>query len=185
MTALSFDNETFKKSVKALALHASTDNARPTLTGILFEDNAMVATDSYTMAYWEPMEQFSVNVPFIVPAKELLNAIKPMKGKTITLSVENTTWEVSDGLASAKSELISSEFPAWRNLLPNGHSGDHFAETRLSATFMRRLSDASLAIHKDHALVLDHWESPIKPILFTTTTNIGCLTQLICPIRKA
>lgn len=185
-TEVEIETTLFKSIVKALSYHASTDKQRPLLTTIHFGKVAMVATNSYTLAVWEPTKFWKIGEPFQIEAKELLNGIKDMKSPNIILSVTNGTWLVKEssvhGAKRAGGSTTEGEFPIWKPLIPSDIN-NKFEPTGFDPALLRNICDASKSINKDSTLKVAVWQTPAKPMLFKTETIDGVLTQLIMPQR--
>jgi DNA polymerase-3 subunit beta len=116
--------EVFATAVSQVTRAASTDEARPVLTGTLIDATpdslTMVATDSYRLAVrkisWSgPSEP----VRRVVPARALAEAARASDGSTdvaITLGDSQATFTVGDRTLTTR--LIEGEFPNWGQLIP-------------------------------------------------------------------
>lgn len=116
------------ETIKRVERAASTDQARPVLTGILVHAEAttlrMVATDSYRLAIKEtPLaealpESFEANVP----ARALQEAVRlaqGAEGDNVQISVEENQIVFSINTAVLASRLIDGQFPKYADLLPD------------------------------------------------------------------
>jgi DNA polymerase-3 subunit beta len=116
------------ETIKRVERAASTDQARPVLTGILVQAEAttlrMVATDSYRLAIKEtPLaealpESFEANVP----ARALQEAVRLAQGTeggTVQISVEENQIVFTINTAVLASRLIDGQFPKYADLLPD------------------------------------------------------------------
>lgn len=96
---------------------AGTEDHRPIITGVLFEDQAIVTTDSYRLHMVDDLPPIGAESPFLVPARALREIVR-LKAETVAMSWGH--WEVvfyGDGW-EIRSRLIEGEFPRYRSLLP-------------------------------------------------------------------
>lgn len=116
----------FGESLRQVVRAASTDEARPILTGVLLaaeEDGLrMVATDSYRLAVRDlPGQQaLSAGQKVLVPGRALGELQRLVGGGTdvvMRLGERDATFEV--GTTRLTTRLIDGEFPNYRQLIPN------------------------------------------------------------------
>ena len=107
---------------------ASTDEARPVLTGVLVaaEDDGvrMVATDSYRLAVRELPESqiLAGGQRVLVPSRalhELQRILSPGGELTVRLGSRDAVFEV--GGTRLTTRLIEGDYPNYRNLLPSSY----------------------------------------------------------------
>jgi DNA polymerase-3 subunit beta len=107
---------------------ASTDEARPVLTGVLIaaDDDGlrMVATDSYRLAVRTLPESgmLPVEKPVLVPGRalaELQRLLASVETAEVRFGERNVEFRLGD--AQLTTRLIDGEFPNYRNLLPSSH----------------------------------------------------------------
>lgn len=123
--AVTVDGAKLTKALAQVGVAASTDDARPTLTGVLFEasDDALrlVATDSYRLAVKD--------VPGVVAQGSKLIPYRALRelGKTVgtgqmrvALGDRDASFVTDQGRLTAR--IIDSTFPNYRQLLPEGHA---------------------------------------------------------------
>ncbi len=131
ISEVSMENSTVvdgKKLIKALSqvgVAASTDDARPTLTGVLFEGDGeslrLVATDSYRLGVRD-VEDVVTHGSKLVPyraLRELGRTIGP-GSMSILLGEREASFSTDRGRLTAR--VIDSTFPNYGQLLPEGHS---------------------------------------------------------------
>jgi DNA polymerase-3 subunit beta len=113
------------KALSQVGIAASGDDARPTLTGVLFEANEeslrLVATDSYRLAVRD--------VPGVVAQESKLVPYRALRelGRTVgagsmqvALGEREASFVTDHGRLTVR--IIDSTFPNYRQLLPEGHA---------------------------------------------------------------
>lgn len=126
--SVSLPAQALAETIKRVERAASTDQARPVLTGILVQAEAtslrMVATDSYRLAIKEtPLaealpESFEANVP----ARALQEAVRLAQGvedANVQITVEENQIVFTIDKATLASRLIDGQFPKYADLLPD------------------------------------------------------------------
>lgn len=103
---------------------ASTDDARPILTGILIGDGRIVATDSYRIYYVDGPDLNGTTM--LVPSRAAAEVVR-IGGEAI-MSWEEGTWREAHfewpdrpDRARVVSRLIEGEFPNYKGLIPASH----------------------------------------------------------------
>jgi DNA polymerase III subunit beta len=123
-TTMSVDGPTLTKALAQVGVAASTDEARPTLTGVLFENDdehlRLVATDSYRLAVRD-LPDVAGTGPSLVPYRALRELGRTVADTSVAV-------ELGDREASFRSErgrltvrLIEANFPNYRQLLPESY----------------------------------------------------------------
>lgn len=120
--------EAFRQVVRA----ASSDDARPILTGVLMAARGdglrLVATDSYRLALRDLPEArvLEADQQVLVPSRaleELGRILDPSKDVSMRLGEREVTFEVSGEAQSAQvtCRLIAGDFPSYEPLIPDSH----------------------------------------------------------------
>ena len=118
----------FGEALRQVVRAASTDEARPILTGVLLTaENGglrMVATDSYRLAVRDLAEHqvLGADQKVLVPGRalsELQRLVGAGEELTMRLGDRDATFEVGDTRLSTR--LIEGEFPNYRQLIPTSH----------------------------------------------------------------
>ncbi len=110
------------EALSQVGVAASGDEARPTLTGVLFEENdgalRLVATDSYRLAVRD-VPSIGAEGSRLVPYRALRELQRTVgDGKmTVTLGEREATFETERGRLTAR--IIDATFPNYRQLLPD------------------------------------------------------------------
>ncbi len=116
------------EALRQVVRAASTDEARPILTGVLLTaENGglrMVATDSYRLAVRDLADHqvLGVDQKVLVPGRalsELQRLVGAGDELTMRLGDRDATFEVGDTRLSTR--LIEGEFPNYRQLIPTSH----------------------------------------------------------------
>jgi DNA polymerase-3 subunit beta len=116
----------FGEALRQVVRAASTDEARPILTGVLLASEAdglrLVATDSYRLAVRDipGSTVLAADQKVLVPGKALKELERLLTGGdqlTLRLGERDATFEVGDARLSTR--LIEGEFPNYRQLIPS------------------------------------------------------------------
>ncbi len=117
--------DAFNRLVSQVARAASSDEARPVLTGVKLEasKDALVAaaTDSYRLAVRELAWDQGVDAEALVPARALQEAAKASgeAGGAVTLVLEEKQVSFLFGDRRLTTRLIEGSFPSYGQLLPD------------------------------------------------------------------
>lgn len=185
------------KIIEAVALHASTDKTCYTLTGIYITAENITATDSYTLAQYTPTEPITTGQPALIDARELTTALKNLNkaaAKTpaiATLTSNGQTWQLTatsgeTTIGTYNGQTMTGEHPNTKQLLQDTKPATTpFKHTGLNADYLERITKAHNKLTKNtHTpLIMATWQTPTKPIIYTTTTEHGQLLTLIMPQR--
>ena len=183
------------KIVAAVALHASTDQTRYCLTGIYITGQNIQATDSYTLGRYTPAEPITTGEPALINARELttaLNNLNKAAGKattTASLTITGDKWQLTatngeTTIGSYNGHTIPAEFPNSEQLFTMAKPATTpYEPTGMNPDYLERITKASRKISKITPLLMAIWQTPSKPIIYTTTTQAGQLEQLLMPQR--
>jgi DNA polymerase III subunit beta len=125
--AVTLDAGDLSSALSQVVPAASSDDARPILTGVLMaaEDGGLrlVATDSYRLAVrdldWTWKHEPTTA---LVPSRALSEAARALAGESaVELSIEPHQITFSGGGRRLTSRLVEGEFPPFRNLIPSGY----------------------------------------------------------------
>jgi len=123
--AVTVDGVGLTKALSQVGVAASTDDARPTLTGVLFEANEdslrLVATDSYRLAV-KDVPGVAAEGSKLVPYRALreLGKTVGVGQMQVSLGEREATFVTDNGRLTVR--IIDATFPNYRQLLPEGHS---------------------------------------------------------------
>jgi len=184
--------------IAGLALHASTDPMRGALQTIQITPQHLTATDSYSMAQWQPVEPITTGQPALINAKELTTALnnltkagKQYRAAQARLTVNGQTWkltalttdeEYAQEIGSYTGTTYPAEYPNTEPLLKLETCGQ-FEPTGFNPDYLERITKTSKKIARLTPLAMTQWQTPQKPVLWITETQTGKLVQLLMPTR--
>lgn len=118
------DGTTLTSALTQVGVAASGDEARPTLTGVLFETEEtgvrLVATDSYRLAVRE-LEGVSGTTTTLVPYRALRELGRTIADDKIVMNLGEREASFSSGRGRLTVRVIESTFPNYRQLLPDSY----------------------------------------------------------------
>jgi DNA polymerase-3 subunit beta len=127
-SAVTLDAAAFGEALRQVVRAASTDEARPILTGVLLtaenDGLRLVATDSYRLAVRDlpGVSVLGADQKVLVPGRALneLQRVLGMGGELVLrLGERDATFEI--GSTRLTTRLIEGEFPNYRQLIPASH----------------------------------------------------------------
>jgi len=119
--AARLDGAAFMDAVTQVGVAASTDDARPILTGVFFESEEgnlrVVATDSYRLAVRD-LSSVTDKLSGLVPVRALRELSRTVGGDELDVAIgsRDATFASSRGTLTAR--LIEGTFPNYRQLIP-------------------------------------------------------------------
>ncbi len=122
--AVGVDGDAFAEALGQVAVAASTDDARPILTGVYFEHEEgklrMVATDSYRLAVRD-VPAVSADLSGLVPVRALRELGRSVGASDlqVVIGAREATFASSRGTLTAR--LIEGTFPNYRQLIPESY----------------------------------------------------------------
>ena len=162
----------FGEALRQVVRAASTDDARPILTGVLFtaEDAGlrMVATDSYRLAVRDlPGQQaLGTGQKVLVPGRalgELARLVGSGSELVMRLGDRDASFEV--GPTRLTTRLIEGEFPNYRQLIPNDHPNTLTVEREPVLEAIRRVK------------ILARESTPVRLAMGGDILKISAITQ--------
>lgn len=115
------DGEAFAEAIDQVAVAASSDGARPILTGVLFETSdeglRMVATDSYRLAKRD-LPGVGLEGTGLVPARGLRELARTIGAPKVTAQIREREALFSSERGVLRLRLIDGSFPKYQSLLP-------------------------------------------------------------------
>lgn len=147
--SIDVDGNAFVAALGQVAVAASTDDARPILTGVYFEHEEgklrLVATDSYRLAVRD-VPAVSAELSGLVPVRALRELGRSVGASDlqVVIGARDATFGSSRGTLTAR--LIEGAFPNYRQLIPESYP------SRLSVAreaFLEAIDRASL-VAEDH-----------------------------------
>jgi DNA polymerase-3 subunit beta len=114
----------FTTALAQVGVAASTDEARPTLTGILFETEGeglrLVATDSYRLAVREMTEVPGMKTT-LVPFRGLKELARTIRDDKMSIGLGERDAQFVSARGRLTVRVIESTFPNYRQLLPESY----------------------------------------------------------------
>ncbi len=118
------DGDAFIKAVNQVGVAASSDEARPTLTGVLFEREGdglrLVATDSYRLAVRD-LPGVDGTDTTLVPYRALRELGRTIGDKKMAVDVGEREVTFASDRGTLTVRVIESTFPNYRQLLPESY----------------------------------------------------------------
>jgi DNA polymerase-3 subunit beta len=171
-TSVTLPSVQFGDALRQVVRAASTDEARPILTGVLMAAEAdglrMVATDSYRLAVRDLAGQqvLAADQKVLVPGRAL-NELQRLVGNgpevTMRLGDRDATFEV--GTTRLTTRLIEGEFPNYRQLIPAGHPNALTVEREPLLEAIRRVK------------ILARDATPVRLTMGGDTVRLTAITQ--------
>lgn len=122
--AVGVDGEAFAAAIAQVSVAASTDDARPLLTGVFFENVEgalrMVATDSYRLAVRD-VPAVQEELAGLVPVRALRELSRTVGADTLQVAISEREAAFASDRGSLSVRLIEGTFPNYRQLIPEGH----------------------------------------------------------------
>lgn len=118
------DGEELAAAINQVVVAASTDTARPILTGVLFESSEeglrLVATDSYRLAVRD-LAGVGLEGTGLVPARGLRELPRTIGAAKITARLGEREAVFSSERGTLRLRLIEGSFPKYRSLIPDSY----------------------------------------------------------------
>ncbi len=147
--AVTVDGAKVIKALSQVGVAASTDDARPTLTGVLFEaiedSLRLVATDSYRLAV-KDVPGVAAQGSKLVPYRALRELGKTVGGGEMRIALGEREASFVTDLGRMTARIIDATFPNYRQLLPKGHINRLIVD---KAMFLEAVGRAAL-VAEDH-----------------------------------
>lgn len=120
------DGSDFVGAITQVAVAASTDDARPILTGVFFEQEGrglrLVATDSYRLAVRD-LPGVESSLSGLVPVRALRELGRTVGAPQIKIAIGSREATVVSERGSLTARLVEGTFPNYRQLIPGQYSG--------------------------------------------------------------
>lgn len=121
---LELDGEAFLGALNQVSVAASHDDARPVLTGVLFETTddglRLVATDSYRLALRD-LPSVRSTVSGLVPVRALRELSRTVGAQKMQVAIGSRDATFGSGRGTLSVRLIEGSFPNYRQLLPSSY----------------------------------------------------------------
>jgi len=123
--AVHVDGTQLIKALSQVGTAASTDEARPTLTGVLFEGEGeslrLVATDSYRLGMRD-VPGVEIEGSKLVPYRALRELARTVGGGPMAVAFGEREASFSTDQGTITARIIDATFPNYRQLLPEAHT---------------------------------------------------------------
>jgi DNA polymerase-3 subunit beta len=121
---IEIDGDLMAKALSQVGVAASSDEGRPTLTGILFEGNEeslrLVATDSYRLAVRD-LPAVAAPSTTLVPYRALRELGRTVGEPKLTMAFDEREAVFASGRGQLTVRIIESNYPNYRQLLPDSY----------------------------------------------------------------
>ena len=122
--AVGVDGDAFGEALGQVMVAASTDDARPILTGVFFEHEAgklrLVATDSYRLAVRD-VPAVDADLSGLVPVRALKELGRSVGASDLQVAVGGREATFSSGRGTLTARVIEGAFPNYRQLIPESY----------------------------------------------------------------
>ena len=143
------DGDEIVRAIGQVAVAASHDDARPILTGVLFEPNEgalrLVATDSYRLAVRD-LPGVEPGGSGLVPVRGLRELGRTIGSEKIAVAVGEREASFASDRGSLTVRLIEGAFPNYRQLIPDTYTN----RLIVSKTSMLDAIDRASLVAEDH-----------------------------------
>ncbi len=147
--AVAVDGDALVSAVSQVTVAASSDAARPILTGVLFETSEsglrLVATDSYRLAVRD-LPGVALEGSGLVPARGVRELGRTVGSSKVDVTLQAREAQFSSDRGSLTLRLIEGTFPKYRSLLPESYRNRVVVEKEM---LLEALGRASL-VAEDH-----------------------------------
>ena len=154
----SVDSKVFVKALAQVGIAASTDEARPTLTGVLFEKTddglRLVATDSYRLAVCD-LPGIEGPATALVPYRALRELDRSIADESMQVSITDRDATFTTRRGSLTVRIIEATFPNYRQLIPDSYPSRLIIER---SSLVDAVNRASL-VAEDHIPIRFHLHS--------------------------
>lgn len=122
--AAGVDGDAFAAALDQVVVAASTDDARPILTGVFFEQEQgnlrLVATDSYRLAVRD-VPAVDAELNGLVPVRALKELGRTVGASDLQVAVGDRETAFSSSRGTLTARLIEGTFPNYRQLIPESY----------------------------------------------------------------
>lgn len=160
-------------ALRQVVRSASSDDARPVLTGVLLsaEESGLrlVATDSYRLAVRDlpGAEILNSGQSVLIPSKALSELTRTLAGEdSVQVALEDREISFTVGNTRLSSRLIEGQFPDYRPLLPSGYPNKLTVDRDVLLEAVRRVR-----------LVVKDTTTPVRLALRTDSVELTVVSQ--------
>ncbi len=173
--AVSVDGKAFMEAVSQVGVAASTDDARPILTGVFFESEEgnlrVVATDSYRLAVRD-ITSVTAKLSGLVPVRALRELSRTVGGEELKVAIGSRDATFSSKRGTLTARLIEGTFPNYRQLVPGRYPNRLSVER---SALLEAIDRASLVAEDHIPLRLHLQEGGLE--LSVTRQDVGGETE--------
>jgi DNA polymerase-3 subunit beta len=121
-SGVELDGDALVSALNQVGVAASSDDGRPTLTGVLFETESdhlrLVATDSYRLAVRDLVGVAGVDTT-LIPYRALKEIGRTIGADKVSMTIAEREGTFSSNRGRMTARVIESSFPNYRQLLPS------------------------------------------------------------------
>lgn len=143
------DGDRLAEAIGQVAVAASTDSARPVITGVLFESTEsgvrLVATDSYRLAVCD-LEGVGIEGTGLIPARGLKELARTVGSTRVNVDLSGREGAFGSERGTLRLRMIEGAFPKYRSLLPDTHPN----QVIVSKTALLEALDRVSLVAEDH-----------------------------------
>lgn len=166
--AVTVSGKKLAAAISQVTVAASTDEARPILTGVQIESEEggmrLVATDSYRLAVRD-LPEVSLSGSGLVPARGLNELERTVGSEEVQVAIDERTAVFASDRGILSLRLIDGTFPNYRQLLPDSHPN----RMTFDRTQMLEALGRAIIVAEDHI--------PIKLKLTSTGARLSVQRQ--------
>ena len=175
--AVSVDGDAFAAAVGQVAVAASTDDARPILTGVYFEHEEgalrLVATDSYRLAVRD-VPTVDAELSGLVPVRALRELGRTVGASRLDVALGAREATVASERGTLTARLIEGSFPNYRQLIPDAYPN----RLQIARDALLEAIDRASLVAEDHIPVRLHLQSGGVE-LSVTRQDVGGETEYV------
>ncbi|MDH4306802.1 MAG: DNA polymerase III subunit beta [Acidimicrobiia bacterium] len=121
------DGDALASAIGQVTVAASTDAARPILTGVLFETTdqgvRLVATDSYRLAV-KDLPGVGLSGQGLIPARGLRELPRTVGASKVSVGIDTREGVFASDRGSLRLRMIEGTFPKYQSLLPDSYPNE-------------------------------------------------------------
>ncbi|NQV06788.1 DNA polymerase III subunit beta [bacterium] len=153
--AVTVDGAAFAAALGQVSVAASTDDARPILTGVFFESEAgalrLVATDSYRLAV-RNVPSVTAELAGLVPVRALKELGRTIGADELKVAMGTREATFASARGTLTTRLIEGTFPNYRQLIPDSYPN----RLTVSRDSLLESIDRASLVAEDHIPVRMH-----------------------------
>lgn len=147
--AVTVDGAAFASAVAQVSVAASTDDARPVLTGVFFESEGgklrLVSTDSYRLAVRD-LPAIEGGLSGLVPVRALRELARTVSAGNLQVAIGDREAAFGSDRGTLTARLIEGAFPNYRGLIPAAYPN----RLRIGRQALLEAIDRASLVAEDH-----------------------------------